>query len=85
MKEKKSSRVLVIDDDDLVLTTPDKMLKAEMFLVDVSVSAREALGRLPETSYDAIICDMWMPGMTGKDFYNQVKREFLDYQGGLFF
>ena len=84
MKKKESSRVLVID-DDLVLTTLDKMLKAEMFLVDVSVSAREALGRLPETSYDAIICDMWMPGMTGKDFYNQVKKEFPDYQSRIIF
>ena len=85
MKKKESSRVLVIDDDDLVLTTLNKMLKAEMFSVDVSVSAREALGRLPETSYDAIICDMWMPGMTGKDFYNQVKKEFPDYQGRIIF
>ena len=85
MKKKESSRVLVIDDDDLVLTTLDKMLKAEMFSVDVSVSAREALGRLPETRYDAIIVDMWMPGMTGKDFYNQVKKEFPDYQGRIIF
>ena len=85
MKKKESSRVLAIDDDDLVLTTLDKMLKAEMFSVDVSVSAREALGRLPETRYDAIIVDMWMPGMTGKDFYNQVKKEFPDYQGRIIF
>ena len=85
MKKKEPSRVLVIDDDDLVLTTLNKMLKAEMFSVDVSISAREALGRLPETRYDAIICDMWMPGMTGKDFYNQVKKEFPDYQGRIIF
>ena len=85
MKKKESSRVLVIDDDDLVLATLDKMLKAEMFSVDVSVSARDALGRLPETRYDAIICDMWMPGMTGKDFYNQVEKEFPDYLGRIIF
>ena len=84
MKKKESSRVLVID-DDLVLATLDKMLKAEMFSVDVSVSARDALGRLPETRYDAIICDMWMPGMTGKDFYNQVEKEFPDYLGRIIF
>ena len=80
MSEKESSRVLVIDDDDLVLATISKMLQADMFSVDVSFSAREALSRLPETRYDAILCDMWMPGMTGKDFYNQVKKEFPEYQ-----
>ena len=85
MSGKESSRVLVIDDDDLVLTIIRKMLDAELFSVDVSVSAREALGRLPETRYDAILCDMWMPGMTGKDFYNQVKKEFPEYQSRIIF
>ena len=85
MKEKESSRVLVMDDDDLVLATLSKMLQADMFSVDVSLSAREALGRLPETRYDAILCDMWMPGMTGKDFYNQVTKEFPEYQSRIIF
>ena len=80
MSGKESIRVLVIDDDDLVLATISKMLQADTFSVDVSFSAREALSRLPETRYDAILCDMWMPGMTGKDFYNQVEKEFPEYQ-----
>ena len=85
MSEKESSRVLVIDDDDLVLVIIRKMLEAEMFSVDVSVSAREALDRLPKTRYDAIFCDMWMPGMTGKDFYEQLKKEFPEYQSRIIF
>ena len=84
MSRTESSRVLVIDDDDLVLAILRKMLEGEMS-VDVSLSAREALGLLPENRYDAILCDMWMPGMTGKDFYNQVKKKFPEYQSRIIF
>ncbi len=79
------TRILVIDDDELVLTIVRKLLEAEMFTVDVSLSAREAINRLPDNYYSAILCDMWMPGMTGKDFYHQVRKEFPEYQGRIIF
>ncbi len=79
------NKVLVIDDDEMVCTIVRKVLEAEMFSVDVSLSARDALARLPETRYNAILCDMWMPGMTGKDFYHQVKKQFPEYQSRIIF
>ncbi len=80
MSGKETSKVLVIDDDDMVLIIIRKLLEAEMFQVDVALSARDGLTRLPENRYDVILCDMWMPGMTGKEFYYQVRREFPEYQ-----
>ncbi len=85
MSSPQTNKVLVIDDDEMVLTIVRKLLEAELFSVDVSLSAREALTRLPETRYNAILCDMWMPGMTGKDFYHQVKKDFPEYQGRIIF
>lgn len=85
MSTPEQNKVLVIDDDEMVLTIVRKMLEAEMFSVDVCLSARDALKRLPETRYSAILCDMWMPGMTGKDFYNQLRKQYPEYLSRIIF
>ena len=74
------ARILVIDDDDLTLTILRKMLEADGYEVEVCSSASEALARLLHASFDAILCDMWMSGMSGKDFYLQLKQGFPEYQ-----
>ncbi|MBI4463994.1 MAG: diguanylate cyclase, partial [Acidobacteria bacterium] len=43
------------------------------------------LAKLPEHRYDAILCDMWMGEMSGKEFYLQVKTEFPEYQRRIIF
>ena len=73
-------RILVIDDDETTLIVIRKLLEATGVFVDVSLSANDALVRLSESRYDAILCDMWMPGMSGKDFYDRLRKEFPDYQ-----
>lgn len=75
-----AARVLIIDDDDLTLTILRKMLEADGYEVEVCSSGSEALARLLHASYDAILCDMWMSGMNGKDFYLQLKQGFPEYQ-----
>lgn len=72
-------RVLVIDDDELALVVMRRLLEAEHCVADVSSSPQEALTKLPTANYDAILCDMWMGGMTGKEFYQQVRKDFPDY------
>ena len=44
-----------------------------------------ALDRLPENGYSAILCDMLMPGMSGAEFYQQVKKEFPEYKRRIVF
>ena len=78
-------QVLVIDDDELVLSIVQKMLVAEGFSVDVSQSAREALDRLPDANYAAILCDMLMPAMSGAEFYQQMKKKFPEYRRRIVF
>ncbi|MBI3933181.1 MAG: diguanylate cyclase [Acidobacteria bacterium] len=75
-----AARILIIDDDDLTLTILRKMLEADGYEVDVCSSGSEALAKLLHCSYDAILCDMWMSGMNGKDFYLQLKQGFPEYQ-----
>ncbi len=80
MSSTHASRILVIDDDEATLIVVRKLLEATGVFVDVSPSANDALVRLSESRYDVILCDMWMPGMSGKDFYDRLRKEFPDYQ-----
>jgi two-component system cell cycle sensor histidine kinase/response regulator CckA len=71
-------RVLVVDDESVVAHTLKVLLQGEHDLV-VAQSGAEALELLdkePETpSYDAILCDLMMPGMTGMELFEVLRRE----------
>ena len=85
MSEAEKPRVLVIDDDDLALVVMRRLVEAENCEAEVSSSPQEALTKLPNSNFDAILCDMWMGEMTGKDFYQVVLKDFPDYQRKVIF
>lgn len=62
-------RLLLIDDDPLVLNTLQRMLKVVMphLSVDPVGDPAVALGRLSHEPYDAILSDRHMPGMDGEE------------------
>ena len=74
------AKILVVDDDETILTVVGKILHAAGFSTEVSLSASDALDLLCQSSYDAILCDMWMPGMTGSELYLKLEKEFPQYQ-----
>ena len=78
-------KILIIDDDELALSVMRKLVEAENCVADVSSSPQQGLSKLPENHFDAILCDMWMGDMTGKDFYLQVKQNFPEYQRKIIF
>ncbi len=68
-------RVLVIDDDRLVAEAVELMLSEE-HEVRVVDSASAALAHIRAgESYDAILCDLMMPGMTGIELYFELEAE----------
>ena len=85
MNENEPPKILVVDDDELALVVMRKLLEAENCVAEVSSSPEDALTKLPGTRYDAILCDMWMGEMNGKDFYQQIKKDFPDYQRRIIF
>lgn len=74
-----AGKILVIDDDELTLTILRKLLEADSFEVEACSSAPDALALLAARTYDAILCDMWMAGMGGREFYLKLKEDFPDY------
>ncbi len=71
-------RVLVVDDEPRVLATTARLLRAE-FDVEVAGDGRAALERIQGGSrYDAILCDLMMPNMTGMAFHEALARQAPD-------
>jgi PAS domain S-box-containing protein len=68
-------RVLVIDDEELVLRAIQRILK-EHELVCVR-SAREALSLLERGErFDVLLSDLVMPGMTGMELFQELQRSY---------
>ena len=67
-------RILVIDDEPLVASLLGRLL-SPAHEVSVVTSAVDALAKMEETTFDAIICDVMMPGTTGMDFYMMIRAK----------
>jgi PAS domain S-box-containing protein len=67
------ARILVIDDDPLVLSALRRRL-AKSHEVRTVHDAREALEVLSGETFDAVLCDLMMPVMSGIDFFREVER-----------
>ena len=69
------ARLLIIDDEELVRATIRRHAEASGWLVDDVESAEMGLTRLAwAESYDAIVCDLRMPGMSGAEFYDELAK-----------
>ncbi|MEO7329050.1 MAG: ATP-binding protein, partial [Minicystis sp.] len=68
-------RVLVVDDEPVLVSALGRSLEPD-FEVTVVSSGREARRLLLEgPPFDVILCDLIMPGVTGMDLYDDVKRD----------
>ncbi|MBI3592293.1 MAG: NAD(P)H-dependent oxidoreductase subunit E [Nitrospirae bacterium] len=65
--------VLVVDDEQIVLRSCERILVPEGYGVNTAASAKEALNLLDKSQYDLIITDMKMPEMDGLEFMRQVR------------
>jgi EAL domain-containing protein (putative c-di-GMP-specific phosphodiesterase class I) len=72
------SRVLVIDDDDLMVQSYLRALSRLGYTVDSASNGREALQRFRDNAYDAILSDLAMPDMDGIAFLRELRRFDLD-------
>jgi CheY-like chemotaxis protein len=69
-----SKRILVVDDDWLVVSALALMLRKAGYCADVARNGQEALDRVSAGDYDLIICDIRMPVVDGRAFYSQLSN-----------
>jgi DNA-binding NtrC family response regulator len=67
-------KLLVVDDEPQVAHALRRLFRREGFDVQVAFNGSEALERLKEFSPDIVLTDFRMPGMTGSELLQRVKR-----------
>jgi CheY-like chemotaxis protein len=71
----KRLRILIVDDDAMVLSALWRRLRRRYDTVTV-LGGVEALARLSEDpSFDSIVCDLMMPEVDGKTFYDAIEKD----------
>jgi len=71
----KEGRVLVVDDEPMVRETLGQVLTDEGYVVDLAVDGETALERVHAARPDAILLDLMMPGMNGRQFLQALREE----------
>ena len=69
-----SHRILVVDDDILVLEALEGLLTSSGYEVSVAAGGQEALDILNKARFDLLILDVVMPKMTGFDVCREVRK-----------
>jgi PAS domain S-box-containing protein len=75
--EKKAAvggKILVVDDEKMICDYLEQELGKAGHHVDVERDARMALKRLAKDDYDVIMADVKMPGMNGREFYQELQE-----------
>lgn len=70
--------ILLVDDDRILATTLSHGLRKAMgkeISVDACFSGSEALSLLATQAFDLVISDHHMPGMSGFELLNQIRRD----------
>ncbi len=60
-------KILVIDDEELIIKSLEKLLEKNGFDVYVAKNGQDAIVMAEEESFDLIIADIRMPGINGVD------------------
>lgn len=74
----KQTRILFVDDEPYVLDGLRRMLRSRRAEWDMVFAGggQEALDLMEEKSFDVIVSDMRMPGMSGEQLLSQVRSRF---------
>lgn len=68
-------RILVVDDDPMVATTIQRVLRPEGYEVDVAHGGPEALDRVKARRPDVVVLDVMMPGMDGLEVCRRLRTD----------
>jgi DNA-binding response OmpR family regulator len=71
-------KLLVVDDDQSLLEQVKQILIGQRYIIETAANGEEALDKLFDTPFDAIILDIMMPKMDGLTVLEQVRKAGID-------
>jgi formate/nitrite transporter len=69
-----AEKMLIIDDEEIVLKSCRKIFEAEGFEVVTTANPQEGLKLVSEKAFDVILCDWMMPGFDGMDVVEEIDK-----------
>ncbi len=76
--EPPKERLLLVDDDQIILDSLGEFLRAEGYHVTACESVQEAFGALNGERFELVISDVNMPGAGGMELLRYVRKHFPD-------
>ena len=70
----RNEKILVIDDEQVILDAVSRIASADGFHVDSEIDAASALIKLSQKDYSLILCDIMMPQMDGFTFLDELQK-----------
>lgn len=68
------AKILLVDDEEEVLEVVQRRLEHHGFIVVSAKTAEEALKKFDQDTFDLILMDIMMPGMSGAEAINLLKQ-----------
>ena len=75
----------MVDDEEAIRLLVSTILTQSECAVDATGDAGEALAKLESTSYDIVLMDIRMPGMSGMELYARVIDKHPELTGKVIF
>ncbi len=67
-------RILIVDDELVVIKSAERVLKSEGYNVDGAQGGRDAIMKLGEGEYDLVFTDLKMPEVDGITLIRWIKK-----------
>ena len=67
-------RILIVDDEPGIRDSLSGVLEDEGFLTNTAASGEECLDLLDGSEFDAVLLDVWLPGMDGLEVLERIER-----------
>ena len=73
-----AGKILVVDDEPVVVKSCERILKPEGYAVDSAADGKEAIRKLGQDSYDLVISDIKMPDMDGIELLRWIRSSKIE-------
>jgi DNA-binding response OmpR family regulator len=70
-----SKKVLICEDDEMILRMVEFRLRKEGYQVHLAADGKESLAQIRSVSPDLIITDIMMPYITGLEIVHQIRKD----------